>query len=222
MTRRLLVCTVPHGCGERFASAANAAGAGGGTILAAQGTAPNAVMQMLGLGASGKELFFTIVDEAAEARVGGVLAGVAAGERGPFGILFRTRVSAFARFGIDAPGSGGTDNTGNGKMQETDEMVAFVVNKGFADDAMAAARKAGAGGGTVLRARGTAKPDDETFFGVPLVPEKELLLVLAPAATAAAVFDAVRALPCFRDRGSGIAFRVPVSGFEMLGKAKGG
>ena len=79
------------------------------------------------------------------------------------------------------------------------------------------ARKAGALGGTIVPARGTAKPDDETFFGVTLVPEKELLLILADAALADAALDAVRALPCFAEKGSGVAFRVPVRDFAPLG-----
>lgn len=39
-------------------------------------------------------------------------------------------------------------------------LFAFIVNAGFADDAMAAARKAGAPGGTILKARGTASGED--------------------------------------------------------------
>lgn len=102
-------------------------------------------------------------------------------------------------------------------MQNVTELVGIVVNKGYAEDAMAAARKAGALGGTIVPARGTARPDDETFFGVKLVPEKELLLILADAALADAVLDAVRALPCFAEKGSGVAFRVPVRDFSALG-----
>ena len=102
-------------------------------------------------------------------------------------------------------------------MQNATELVGIVVNKGYAEDAMAAARRTGALGGTIVPARGTAKPGDETFFGVTLVPEKELLLILADAALADAVLDAVRALPCFAGKGSGVAFRVPVRDFAPLG-----
>ena len=102
-------------------------------------------------------------------------------------------------------------------MQNAVELAGIVGNKGYAEDAMAAARKAGATGGTVLPARGTARPDDESFFGVKLVPEKDMLVILAETERADAVVDAVKALPCFRERGSGVAFRVPVSDFAPLG-----
>ena len=52
----------------------------------------------------------------------------------------------------------------------------------------------------------------------PDVAEKELLLILAPVAVAEAVFQAVRALPCFAEKGSGIEFSVPVRDFTALGR----
>ncbi len=105
-------------------------------------------------------------------------------------------------------------------MSETSDyrLVHVIVNKGYAEDAMAAARKAGAGGGTILHARGTAREDDAKFFGVPIVPEKDTLLILVPTEKASAVFDAIRSLPCLAEKGSGIVFTLPVSDFSVLGR----
>lgn len=97
-------------------------------------------------------------------------------------------------------------------------MINVIVNKGYAEDAMAAARSAGAGGGTVLTGRGTAKEGDEKFFGVEIVPEKELLMILAPNQKARAVVDAIKCLDCFSKDGSGIIFTADASGFSLLGK----
>ena len=98
------------------------------------------------------------------------------------------------------------------------EMINIIVNKGYAEDAMAAARKAGAGGGTIIGARGTAKEGDSTFFGVEIVPEKEMLMILVPAEKKAAVVEAVTALPCFAEAGSGIIFCNEAQDFTLLGK----
>ena len=98
------------------------------------------------------------------------------------------------------------------------EMINIIVNKGYAEDAMAAARKAGAGGGTILSARGTAKEGDEKFFGMEIVPEKEMLIVLVPSDKKAEILDAVKALPCFEKAGSGIVFSSEVESFSVLGK----
>ena len=83
---------------------------------------------------------------------------------------------------------------------------------------MAAARKAGAGGGTILSARGTAKEGDAKFFGMEIVPEKEMLMILVPSAKKTEILDAVKSLPCFEKAGSGIIFSNEVESFSVLGK----
>lgn len=210
-----IFCIVPRGSGESVSAAAAAAGSRGGTILPARGTAENGLLQLLGLGDTAKDLVFTIVDDALAAPVSTAIRGYAATQKPHFGVLFTVDVPSFTKSGDARP-----TPSGEVPMQsETDyRMINVIVNKGYADDAMAAARKAGATGGTVLGARGTAKEDDAKFFGVPLVPEKEQLVVLVPADKASAVFDAIRALPCFAEKGSGIVFTMPVSDFALLGK----
>ncbi|MBP5450040.1 MAG: P-II family nitrogen regulator [Spirochaetales bacterium] len=104
-------------------------------------------------------------------------------------------------------------------MNETQyELLTVIVNKGFASDAMSAARKAGATGGTILNARGTAREGDEKFFGMDIVPEKELLMILTKTENEAAIREAIRALPCLSTPGSGIAFTCPADNFTLLGK----
>ena len=102
-------------------------------------------------------------------------------------------------------------------MDSPHTLVVFIVNKGYADDAMAAARKAGATGGTILQARGTGKEEDTKFFGIPLVPEKEMLMVLVGSDRTGPVLDAVRNVPCLAEPGSGVAFCIDVERFIQLG-----
>ena len=138
----------------------------------------------------------------------------AAAHKPHFGVLFTLDVPRFVRGGVPEPPPLEEEPV---NTERNHRLVVAIVNKGYAEDAMAAARKAGARGGTVLSAHGTAKPDDATFFGVPIVPEKDVLLVLVPAGTADAVVDAVRDLPCLREKGSGIVFCAPVERFAPLG-----
>ena len=100
------------------------------------------------------------------------------------------------------------------------DLITVIINKGYADDAMAAARKAGAGGGTVINARGTAREDDAKFFGMHIVPEKEMLCIVVEHEKKDAVLEAIRTLPCLAEPGSGIAYCSAVSEFVMLGKKR--
>ena len=106
------------------------------------------------------------------------------------------------------------------KMETRNEMITVIVNKGYADDVMAAARSAGAGGGTVLNARGTARETDQRFFGMHIVPEKEMLVILVPADKKDAVMAKIRDLNCLKTPGMGIAWSSGVEDFALLGKSK--
>ena len=60
------------------------------------------------------------------------------------------------------------------------ELIVCIVNAGFSQNVMEAARAAGAQGGTVIRARGSANPEAEEFFSINIQPDKEVLLILVP------------------------------------------
>lgn len=98
------------------------------------------------------------------------------------------------------------------------QMINVIVNKGYAEDAMAAARKAGAGGGTIMQARGTAKEGDVKFLGSEIVPEKDMLVMLVPAEKKEQIVKAITDLKCFQNTGAGIVFCNDVKDFTVLGK----
>ena len=52
------------------------------------------------------------------------------------------------------------------------EMILCIVNTGFSDIVMDAAKEVGARGGTVLHARGTANKEAEEFFHITIQPDK--------------------------------------------------
>ena len=217
--RKLILSIVPGGQGNAIARAANDAGAAGGTLLQARGTATRTFLALLGLGDSDRDIAFTVVEAAVASAVCDAIRAYFPEHPGSgSGILLSLDVLDFARSGDPLPSTG--SKTGDSEMpHETapSQVIHVIVNKNYADEAMAAARKAGARGGTVLRARGTARPEDGTFFGVPLVPEKEMLIIHVESCKADDVFQAIRSLPCFAEKGSGVIFRLPVSEFALLG-----
>ncbi len=95
-------------------------------------------------------------------------------------------------------------------MTYTYEMIVCIVNSGFSDDVMSAAREYGAKGGTVLTARGTANQEAETFFGISIQPEKEVVLILVPAKIKDDILHAIYQKVGLATPGQGIAFTLPV------------
>jgi hypothetical protein len=63
--------------------------------------------------------------------------------------------------------------------KHTHDLILSIVNHGYTDELMNTARAAGARGGTVLHARGTAHEGPVKFFGISVQDEKEMILILA-------------------------------------------
>ncbi len=91
------------------------------------------------------------------------------------------------------------------------ELVVSILNAGFSQIVMEAARNAGAKGGTVVRARGTANPEAEEFFNITIQPDKEMLLLLVPAEVKDKILQALYKVGGPGTNAAGIAFSVPVS-----------
>lgn len=217
MSYKLLIGIVPHDSGELICNAAKSAGAGGGTIAMGRGTASNGVLQLLGLGDTSKDIVYIIIKNELKTAVYEAIK-TASEKKTHFGVMFTLETQDFIRAGHLNEKEENAEGEENMKTENNYQMINIIVNKGYAEDAMAAARKAGAGGGTIIGARGTAKEGDAAFFGMKIVPEKEMLMILVPAEKKAAVVEAVTALPCFAEAGSGIIFCNEAQDFTLLGK----
>ncbi len=213
---KLIMCVVPHESGELITNAAKQAGAGGGTILMGKGTASNSVLQLLGLGDTSKDITMNIVEESIYDKVRSEIITAAASKKAHFGVMFCINTKSMYKAGTT--GSAKADSLQEDKIMKDYEVINIIVNKGYAEDAMAAARKAGAGGGTIIGARGTAREGDATFFGVDIVPEKEMLMILVPQDKKEPVVAAIKELACFQKAGSGIIFCNTANDFTLLGK----
>ena len=102
-------------------------------------------------------------------------------------------------------------------MEKKWRLVTVIVEKGYADDVMAEAREAGAKGGTVVNGHGTANEYDAIFCGVHLVPEKEILFIVAEEETVDEIKKRISSMDCLCEKGMGVMFSVPVSDFSILG-----
>jgi nitrogen regulatory protein PII len=90
------------------------------------------------------------------------------------------------------------------------EVIFCIVNSGFADDVMDAARNHGARGGTVLNARGTAKQETEKLFNIVVQPEKEIVIILVKKEVKEEILHAIYQKVGLDTPGQGIAFSMPV------------
>lgn len=95
-------------------------------------------------------------------------------------------------------------------MSKQYEMVLCIVNAGYSEVVMDAAKEVGARGGTVIHARGTANKEAEQFFHITIQPDKEIVMILVPAEIKDAVLHAVYQSAGLKTEGQGIAFSLAV------------
>ena len=105
-------------------------------------------------------------------------------------------------------------------MEYTHEVIVCIVNTGFSEAVMDAAKEYGARGGTVLFARGTAPKEAETFFKIAVQPEKEMVMILVPKEIRDDILHALYKSVGLNTRGQGIAFSMPVDSVVGLSSAE--
>lgn len=91
------------------------------------------------------------------------------------------------------------------------ELIFCIINEGFSDLVMDAARREGATGGTLFHARGTGNEEMEKFFGISITPEKEVVLIVVPSEAKDRIVSAIYKDAGLDTKGQGIIVTLPVS-----------
>ena len=98
------------------------------------------------------------------------------------------------------------------------ELVISVCAKGHTDEIMKAARAAGAAGGTIMKARGTAAQGMDTFFGMAISDEKEIVYIVTRKEQRSDIMKAIASYT-YADNAHPIVFSLPVTetaGFRLF------
>lgn len=191
------------------------------------GTARSSILDYLGLGEQAKKIVLSLFPESAEKSIlDGVQKEMSLYLVGK-GICFTmplTGVSAIVANGLKKGGSKENKETAKGrnrKMNEerTHELIVVAVQNGFAEEAMEAARNAGAAGGTLVHAATLNDKKAEQLIGVTLQKETEILLILAKKEGKAAIMNAVRDTVGLKTDAGGVLFSLPVDKLVGVGAA---
>lgn len=102
------------------------------------------------------------------------------------------------------------------KNQFAHDVIFCIVNSGFSEAVMDAAKKGGAKGGTVINARGTAGKEAEKFFGITVQEEKEIVMILTSSESKDKILQTLYDEVGLNTAGQGIAFSLPVDGVVGL------
>ena len=104
-------------------------------------------------------------------------------------------------------------------MQSDYELIIAILEAGYTDMVMDAAREGGAGGGTVVHAKGTAAERAQKFFGISLADEKDMLYIVTSRAKRNDIMRSIMQKAGIDSKAHTIAFSVPVAataGFKLF------
>jgi nitrogen regulatory protein PII len=96
------------------------------------------------------------------------------------------------------------------KIGTEHQLIVTIVKKGWAEKIVNAAKTAGARGGTVLYGRGVGIHEQKRLLGLPIEPEKEIILTLIHKDKTDDVLKAIVAAGQLQKPGTGIGFVLDV------------
>ncbi|MBQ6843806.1 MAG: P-II family nitrogen regulator [Agathobacter sp.] len=91
------------------------------------------------------------------------------------------------------------------------ELIVVISQQGYTDVIMDAAREAGAYGGTVIHAKGTAGEVANKFMGVTIADEKEIVYIVSKTKEKNAIMKAIMEKAGLNSKAKSICFSLPVS-----------
>jgi len=101
-------------------------------------------------------------------------------------------------------------SSGLASKEISNDLIIAVINNGYSDDLMTAAREAGASGGTVIHARGLAHEGPVKFFGVSVQEEKEIVMIVSSREKKIPIMEAVGRSCGVTSQAEGLIFSLPV------------
>lgn len=96
------------------------------------------------------------------------------------------------------------------KVARDHQLIVTIVRKGWAAKIVNAAKAAGARGGTIMHGRGVGIHEQKKMLGIPIEPEKEIILTLIHKDKTNDVLKAIVEAGQLNKPGTGIGFVIDV------------
>lgn len=96
------------------------------------------------------------------------------------------------------------------KVGRDHKLIVAIVRRGWSERILNSARKAGARGGTIIGGRGSGIHEQKKLLGIPIEPEKEIILILIHKEKAREVLRAVVEAGQMEKPGTGVGFMLDV------------
>lgn len=183
--------------------------------FAGTGTAHSALLDYLGIGETEKAVVFAIIPEDDEELIIREIRTQLSLYLVGRGISFTVPLSGVSEIVANGISGEAKEKTPDRRKIMTDaerkyDLIIAAMEANHLDEAMEAARAAGAAGGTMIRARSSENEKAEQFIGISLAKEQELLMILAKREQKLAIMQALSEKIGLKTEAGGVIFSLPV------------
>ncbi len=184
--------------------------------LNAEGTASSEIMDMLGLGSVDKCILVSTIPQHFGEKMLGMLHAKLRLNTVNSGVAFTIPLTGASNLILRLTQSieeAAFDSKGKDEITMTETkhtLVTAVVNRGFSEDVMNAARTAGARGGTVMHSRCIGNEEATGLWGLSVQEEKEIVLILAKAEDKMAIMRSITEHCGASSEAQGVVVSLPV------------
>lgn len=218
----LMVLIIPRELTDGYGLFLREAGLRSTVSFPCEGTASAGVLSRLGLDRNEKTLIWAMMDEgSAKKLMKKCISDMGLNMPGN-GIALRIPVqavggeTALKAFTENMPIDRERKNEMEQKMEFPCVLITAICENGHNEEVMDAARNAGAGGGTVIHAKGTAGSLAQRFRGISLAEEKDMVLILANRRDRDAIMRAIMDKAGVDSPAHTILFTLPVESVAGL------
>lgn len=193
-----------------------------GITFAGRGTARSQVLDYLGIGETEKSVVFSLFPESDEDAILREIRTQMSLYLVGRGISFTVPLSSVSEIVANGLTGAASLKTVDRSKIMTDsnrkyDLIVAIVNADCIDEAMEAARSAGAAGGTIIRARSLSNAKAEQFIGITLAKEQEILLILTKRETKSEIMHALSERVGLKSEAGGVIFSLPVDKTAGIG-----
>ena len=180
------------------------------TVSNGFGTASPSVLDYFGLTETKKEVFLAIIPDYLKNKILSKINTDFNMKKEGTGIAFTVPISSSNKFL--------TDNFVNSEVEEIDEkmednkkyqLVITIVMEGYIENVMAAAKRAGATGGTVIKGRGLGNKIPTKILGFNIEPEKDIVLNIVKEEDKTRVMEEITREVGIKTPGKGVCITLP-------------
>lgn len=175
------------------------------------GTASSSLLEYFGLDQIKKNIILSVIPSKIETKIMYELHNKLEIYKPGQGIAFSTKITSASRYFSNQYANvklvdGGYNMDDNEKYA----LIILIVSKGFSNTAMDAAKRVGAGGGTLIHGIGLGTKEATQFLGITVEPEKDIVLVISEDSDKRKVMEEITKDVGLTTEGRGICFSIPV------------